>query len=269
MNIFILNAHWNNRGDEAANRALVDEIHRLRPEANINLQFAMVCSDGLDSLKSSDVKVLTHRFPHSRNFIELLLMYISKGHIAFSRDGKDFLNVMKKADIVVHAPGGPSIGDIYSRAEFAYLCRLLLALRLKKPVFIYAPSIGPFKNRTRNLIRKYILKRACCVTLRESISAEYFKELLPEKECTVTLDSAFQNDIDENDNKTVMKQDSELVAFLNEHEKVIGVTITDLQWNPKYIGNPEIPENIRDVFKRFVAYLKSKNYGVIFIPQLF
>lgn len=268
-NIFIIHTHWSNRGDEAANRALVDEIFRIRPGTKITVQLAMEGTAGTEALAKSGAQVLTHRFPRSWNFIELFFMFLSKGHITFSCDGKDFVKAMKNADIVVHAPGGPSIGDIYSNAEFAYLCRILLALRLKKPVFIYAPSIGPFKSKARNLLRKYILKRTCCVTLRESISAEYFKELLPKKKCLVTLDSAFQNDIDEKYSKDVMEQDAELCAFLNKYDRVIGITITDLQWNPKYAGNLEISKNIRNVFTKFVDYLNSKGYGVIFIPQLF
>ena len=268
-NILIVHTHWDNRGDEAANRAMVDEIHRLLPDAEITVQFASDETEGFEAFYSSGAKVLSHRFPHSWNLLEMILMYISKGYITCSKDGKDFLCAVKDADIVVHAPGGPSIGDIYSKAEFAYLCRLLFALRLKKPVFIYAPSMGPFENKVRNILRKYILKHACCITFREDISAGYFHNLLPDREYEVTLDSAFQNDIDEKSNKAIMEMDEELCDFLSKFNKVVGITITDLQWNPKYSGNYELSNHICSVFTKFIDFLKTEGYGVIFIPQLF
>lgn len=268
-NILIVHTHWGNRGDEAANRAMVDEIHHLLPNAEITVQFASDEKEEFEAFYSSGSMVLSHRFPHLHNLAEIVFMYISKGKITWSKEGKDFLRAVNAADIVVHAPGGPSIGDIYSRAEFAYLCRLLFALRLKKPVFIYAPSMGPFENKVRNILRKYVLKRACCVTFRESISGGYFHDLLPDKEYTVTLDSAFQNDIDVKFNKDLLNKDRKLCDFLNKFDKVIGITITDLQWNPKYSDNHELSNHIRSVFVRFVSFLEVEGYGVIFIPQLF
>lgn len=77
-----------------------------------------------------------YRFPRSRNLIEFLLMYISNDHIYLSDEGKDFLNTMNRADIVIHSPGGPLSDDIYSWAEFVPPCCLLLALCLKTGLYI-------------------------------------------------------------------------------------------------------------------------------------
>jgi polysaccharide pyruvyl transferase WcaK-like protein len=37
MKIVIPNAHWNNRGDEAAHRALWGELRKLYPEASVKV----------------------------------------------------------------------------------------------------------------------------------------------------------------------------------------------------------------------------------------
>lgn len=266
--IFILNAHWNNRGDEAANLALIDEL-TLDENNYISLQINSNVLYETEKLKQQGIKVLNSRFPKMRDTIEILLMYISKGKICISSQGKEFMNALKSADIVVHAPGGPSIGDIYIKSEIPYLYRLFLARRLGKKYFFYAPSMGPFINKKRNLFRKKILKDACGITLRESISLGYLKQLLPEAKCEVTLDSAFQHPVEMLKNVALYEEYEELKEFLKYHKKVIGITITDLQWNPLYSGNKVIKENIRKTFTVFINDLNKKGYGVVFIPQLF
>ena len=37
-NILIINAHWNNRGDESALRAMIDTLHEKYPEINFYVQ---------------------------------------------------------------------------------------------------------------------------------------------------------------------------------------------------------------------------------------
>ena len=61
----------------------------------------------------------------------------------------------------------------------------------------------------------------------------------------------------------------ELTRFISRFDKVVGITITDLMWNPKYKGNDDIKENIISTFKAVVYELTNRGYGVLFIPQLF
>lgn len=45
----------------------------------------------------------------------------TKGKIVVGRLYTQLINEVKSADIVLHAPGGPSIGDVYYDAEPGYL----------------------------------------------------------------------------------------------------------------------------------------------------
>lgn len=66
----------------------------------------------------------------------------------------------KKADIVLHAPDGPSIGDIYEEFELLYLKRLHLIKKMGVSYMFYAPSMDPFKSEKRNKQSKIILQDA-------------------------------------------------------------------------------------------------------------
>ena len=91
---------------------------------------------------------------------------MTKGKLSVTKEGREFINEVKKADIVLHAPGGPSIGDIYEESEWLYLKRLQLIKRMGVPYMFYAPSMGPFKNEKRNKQRKAILQRKLCLGIQ-------------------------------------------------------------------------------------------------------
>jgi len=269
INILVVHGHWYNRGDEAAIRAMVDEIQRRIPDSKITMQILAAKHVGMESFVQNNVNILDNYFPRKRDFLEWFIMYVTKGKLAWSSDAKKFLAEVKEADIVIHAPGGPSIGDIYSKAEWSYFERFLLFKRLEKKYYFYAPSMGPFCNKFRNIIRKYILKNAVGIVFREEISGLNFSRLLPDKEYKVTLDSAFQNSVDFVSNQKIFDRYDRLKEFLKNNDKVIGITITDLQWNGLYQGNIEIKNKIDDSFNKLLDYLIANGYAVVFIPQLF
>ncbi len=272
MNILIMHAHWNNRGDEAALRALIDELVLKYPSAHIHI---ILLTENVDKdwYGNKNVTFEGNFYPRTRDYYaEGLLALLSCGRIVFSERGKKFRNLVKNADIVLHGPGGPSIGDIYIKAETFYLYRLLFVNRMKVPYAFYAPSMGPFdtnKHWFRNIIRRKILNGAGIFCLREPQSKQYVEALGNVQTPTVTLDSAFQHPVDSDKYETMLNDYPELKNFLDSHNKVIGVTITHLMWNPKYKGNDEIRNRIGDTFKKFISYLNEQGYGVLFIPQLF
>ena len=47
------------------------------------------------------------------------------------------------------------------------------------------------------------------------------------------------------------------------------MTITDLQWNPKYAGDIDLVYRINTTFQKFIKYLYERKIGFLFIPQLF
>jgi len=270
LNILVLHAHWNNRGDEAAVRAMIDSLRSELPVKKVTI---MIMGSDVSWFPYDDMEVI-ELYPSSsggriRGYLDPLLMLVTLGKLSFCKGGKKFIKAADEADIVIHAPGGPSIGDLYGGrvlGDLPYLYRLLVAKILKKkPLFFYAPSMGPFSGRLRNFIRKLILKRADMITVRDPISAAYLKEQLG-LEAYVTLDSALQNDIPED----YLARYDNLSGILEalEHRKVVGMVITDLKWHPVYGCFPLLGEEIVDVCLSVVDYLCRNGYAILLIPQL-
>lgn len=268
MNYFVVNAHWDNRGDEAAIRSMMMELLKLSEDNTVSIQRAI---GEFGYFPQHEKIMVVPEFPKSgkKGVLEYYLALLTNGRIVFSKEAKAFYKALKNCNVVLHAPGGPSIGDIYIFQETNKLRRLKLVLRAKKKLMFYAPSMGPFNNKERNKIRKSILNQCDVIVLREAVSKEYLKTLDLNKEAIVTLDSAFQYQFSTEEYKRQFEEYSDLKKFLEKYDgKVIGITVTDLMWNSKYKATG-IDKTIRTTFETFVQRLTADNWGVVFIPQLF
>ncbi len=268
MKIFIMNAHWNNRGDEAAVRAMIDELLREIPDARITVHIWVSRKVYQFPYKSKNVKYIYETYKAMKEAVFFRLLFGCFIKCSFPADA-EFCHALKEADLVIYAPGGADISDNNLKIEMNNLIRLLYAKRLKKPYLFYAPSMGPFQIRWRNLIRRYVLKHSQLICVREPLSAGYIKDLRIKNDVYVTLDSAFQNDINSEECAKILEADQKLNLFLNNHDKIIGITITDLMWSVLYKNDRKLSVTIRDTFKRFIQEMIQQGYSILFIPQLF
>lgn len=259
MNILIINAHWDNRGDEAAIRSMIMELLALPNVSHIAIQRAIGEFGWFPKIPNVTV---IGEFPKSGKIgkIEYLLAKKSKGKILVSKEAKEFYKALKGCDIVLHAPGGPSIGDIYYNQEVIKLRRLDLVVEMNKKLMFYAPSMGPFEKKERNNERYKILSRAKRIVLRESMSKEFLKELNLDDRAIVTLDSAFQYEFNETQYQNEYDAYVTLSSFIDKYKgKVIGMTVTDLQWNTKYT-NSGVDITIKNTFERMVCKLSEEGW---------
>lgn len=266
-NILIINAHWNNRGDESALRAMIDSLHEIYPKAVFYVQ--LFTNSVQQFPEEPYIKNLQFVYPRKRAIFELPLVVLTKGKCALLSSTKDYIKLIKKMDLIIHAPGGPSIGDIYMHAELLYLMKFIIAKAVGIPYVFYAPSMGPFCNKKRNRMRKYVLNRAEMISVREAVSEKYLEDLGVKKKINVTLDAAIQKKISEKKYLRLLQDYSELNRFIGRYKKIIGVTITELEWQPYYKTREDIKEQIYESFHALLKKLKTEQYGVIFIPQLF
>ena len=268
MKFLIINCHPDNRGDEAAIHALVDELNQKYPECTITL---LIRGSGTPYPNMpSNVKMMHQFIPASgKSKFAHEIAVLSKGSISLSGGEKELINEISSSDIVIHAPGGPCIGDTYYNDEPTYLKIFDLVQKMKKPYMFYAPSMGPFNNSERNEWRKRILNGAEAIALRDPISADKVRALLPEKTIYQTLDSALQHDIDMSENEKKLTGYEELEHFLDSHDKCIGITITDLLWHPVHSKDQKTVDNIKSTFTEVIKELTNSHYGIVFIPQLY
>lgn len=268
MNILVLHAHTANRGDESAIKAMVDEISSAIENVHI-----VICINGNTFYPNmpDNVKQIG-RVPklHSKySYLCFWIYYLSRGKIVMPSSGIDeYDKALREADLVIHAPGEPSIGDIYKDVELLYLMRLNLAGKMGKPYMFYAPSMGPFNDEKRSRLRKKVLKGAKKILLRDPISIGYLKDFIPESEAEHAFDSALQHDIDIEVNAQKCDEYAALKEFIGSHKRCIGITITDLKWHPSY-KNTDYPEKIEACFKQFIEKKVNEGFGIVFVPQLY
>lgn len=270
MNIFIFGANWYNRGDESAIRALIDELKINKPECMIKIHF----NQRVTEIPYEDIEIIPpcarprRRDIPGRMAYNCMMAINGRVNLLWNRKKKEaFAGILKTidwADIAVFAPGGPTIGDIYRQYHLVDFMKLMSYK--KTPFVIYAPSMGPFKYK-RRYIRK-IVDRAEFITFREKISQGLYAQISPGKITTVTIDSAFQHDINKDKYAMQFERDTALRSFFSTYQNIVGITITDLEWHTLYKGTG-LCNIIRETFARFINYLDDKKYGVIFIPQLF
>lgn len=266
MQIMIINCHTANRGDEAAVKALVDELIALYPDIRITLGMRGSTRYPLlpKNVKSVNQVIVTDGRDYKYRIAKL-----TKGRVTIGRTYTRFISELRKADFILHAPGGPSIGDTYYNAEAGYLYVYDLLNAMGKPYMFYAPSMGPFWNTERNAWRREVLLNAKAIVLRDPISAEFVKELVPEKQIFQTLDSALQHDIDMQENEKKFSQFKELKDFILKHDQCIGITVTDLMWHPVWSKKTDVVDNIQKTFRSFIEEKIEMGYGIVFIPQLY
>lgn len=278
--IVIINSHSDNRGDEAAQRAMIDILTGLIP----NARFTLITRThrGLDVQKGVEVfgfVAYSKSFPFFNvPFVFLWLIFRFFG-IELSRVFKNLevFKVLKRisdADLVISAPGGPYIGDLYKAHEISeHLLQIFIAKLFRKPVMIYGPSMGPFNIWWRNLIRRYILNKVEIISLRDLFSREYLKRLkLAKPLIYVTADSAFQSsvELDKVKMEKIIKDEG-----LNYQEQgkstLIGVTPAGFRCNYRDAVNQMVLENnYSELMAKAVDYMASEyNAIIVFIPQLY
>ena len=267
MHIVIANAHWNNRGDEAALLALCERVRERYPVSRITIMI-------------KDKKFI-YSFPDNLGFDylscnfkaaqwQIWLAVLTHGFLVKSKVLKVSIRALKTADLIVYAPGGSVINDrFFWSKQIEYLTPFICAKFFRTPMFLAAPSIGPFNAYPKRHIRTYLLKVPDIICVREPISKHYLQSLGIYKNVNVTADLAFMGSVNKEENYQRLLADQRLHIFLNTHKKVVGITISDLKWHValgKEIGLVEI---IEESFRKMISSLQNKGYAVLLIPQLF
>lgn len=202
--VLVVNQHGDNRGDEAALAAMLDGLEqRLAPvRFTVVHQFAEAASQV--SLPH-DITWLPMRRPpltmvRSLTALTLALVPLSRrwAHHWVSRWIADpvtrqILDTYASADLVVSAPGGPYIGDLYAGHEPVHWLYARLGRAFGKPTILYAPSAGPFRRRLQAPWRRWVFNGFDVVTVREDVSAVHIRSLMGDAFAVeVTADSALQ-----------------------------------------------------------------------------
>jgi len=210
------------------------------------------------------------RYPWPRlAYLDAVLTLFTWGRLSLTRRGRRFLAAARSADLVIHAPGGPSIGDLYGgrTGDLPYLYRLYITSAvLRKPFFIYAASMGPFTNTVMNRLRRAVLSRASGIVVRDEVSASYLREQLGVAS-QVAADSALQDPVPTSASATTPGLDG-LLERLTRH-KYVGLVVSDLKWHPRHREDQATADRIIQAFRGLIRHLAQEGYRVLVVPQVF
>lgn len=267
LDITIVNAHWNNRGDEAALRALLAGLRQIYEACTITV----IVKDGKSVVQFPEMEGVA-AFPakFTAKKWDIWLSAISRGYVGKDDLLKKTVKKLKNTDLIIYSPGGSVINDrFFWSKQMEYLAPFICAKLYRIPMFVAAPSIGPFEADNPKRIRNWLLKTPKVTCVREAISQKYLAEIGITENVHVTMDLAFMDDVDPVPNERKLTNYTELNNFLVTHEKVVGMTLTDFKWHIKLRNDPQLLIRIEDAFQKIINRLTHKGYGVLLIPQLF
>lgn len=274
MKVVLTNCHWSNHGDEAAIKAIIRELFKIRKEITVEMLIkdkteinSDIYVDGRNIIKKT-----LQFLPGAFDYIIQILTY---GKIGFNSKMKAFILELKTADYIIYAPGGSVINDrFWIRKQLEYLLPFVIAYLYKKKLFIAAPSIGPFKNKNFlfSLFRRKMLSVPEFFLVRDQISLDSINKqgMRKGQKTFLTIDSAFCDyEFKSFCFEKILKKDKELSFFFSKFKKIVGLTVTDLIWNVKFKEKKELPIQIHKSTDIFISYLQNRGIGVLLIPQLF
>ena len=183
MNILIVNQPLRNRGDESAHRALIRSMLQAIPDAHICVLYYCEKADAVNQfvVKNERVKYVIefHPYQHQLLAFDFLRKGLENSLFWLHPYVYKYLRHYRWADVVVCAPGGICMGGFMDSWHEE---QLLIAMKLRKPIFYYGRSIGPFWDEPdeKRIFKQQairILKYATYVSLRDTTSIKIAKEL--------------------------------------------------------------------------------------------
>jgi colanic acid/amylovoran biosynthesis protein len=194
--VLVVNQHGDNRGDEAAMTAMLDALEvRLHPvRFTVLHQFNDPAASSVAAGHDVQFLPLAPRglaFPRLFAGTALRCLRLPWRGVA-GPVGRDVLDAYGSADLVVSAPGGPYLGDIYAWHEPLHWFYILLGWLFRRPLFLYASSAGPFEKRWMNPARRFVVHRFAKLAVREDVSARHLRALVGTRpiDLEVTIDTA-------------------------------------------------------------------------------
>ena len=179
-----------NKGSGAMLISTIEAIRKDIPNSHFTINTPFPELDK-KNCKIKNVTMVTHKrksLKYIARFFLSMILYVLPLRM-FVKDPvlRDYLD----SDIILDL-GGDGLTDDYGIIATITSCyNLLLCNLLRKPLVIYAQSIGPFKNKFTRALARYCLNRVSLLIVREEITYNYLKRIGIKNKIHFTADSAF------------------------------------------------------------------------------
>jgi len=266
----VVNQHGENRGDEAALRAMIRAIDARYPGSSF-VVLAQARGRGLQlSFGAHDVRLESLLLPPAQAlglaaYGALAAIGLRPSFLLTGR-ARGVIDGYRQADVVITAPGGPYFGDIYAGHELVHWFFVYLARAHGAPVFQYAPSCGPFRRPVLNWLRRRFYGWIDVLVVREEISREHLVSLLgPGVPVHVAADAAIQDRI-----RPASR--AEYFAGARAHLRDRFLVAVTLQ-RYRFPGDPDPPARQAAYERAVLACLErlaeARQAHFLFVPQLY
>ncbi len=172
-----------------------------------------------------------------------------------------FYEAIKTCKLLV-VSGGDILGDYGDEALKHYFFPIAIAIALKKPVFIFAQSISPYKSDKLLKFAGYYLNKVDLITVREKISYEYLKSLKIKAPFYLTADPAFLLEPSSEDR---LKEILDFEGISLDSPLTLGVSVSETltEWGgADHNGFLKIMADVCDII------IKRYNAKIIFVPHV-
>jgi colanic acid/amylovoran biosynthesis protein len=249
-----------NRGDEGILRGMINAFSQNLKDVDVKVlaHHDIVTSD-LTGLKTHKPLLDTERAALLPFYI-LQMIYLTLWTKIYSMgiflplgSRKESVKALMEADLVL-VSGGGFLNDNYKPAILGRLFELFFAYILKKPVGIYAHSLGPFNTRFYRLFAKMVFNRMNIITVREKISSSLLEEMKIHVPIRVVPDAAFGMPLN-------TSYDEEFLSQLVQDEKeMVSISVRDWEYYSSERGHEKYIDTIANV----ADSLSEDGYGIIF-----
>lgn len=263
--IIIINQPSSNRGDEAAHRSLVRKINATLPEAKVEVIYTQESENTAKQMsvqgKSNSYSIIRFNVKGMNGFIpKLIVKYDLFFFVKIYTGYRKLFNKIKKADVVICAPGGICMGGFHN---WNHLFFLGLAFYAKKDIIYYSRSIGPFPStckafRIFNKRSLDLLRKMSFISLRDKKSMVIAQDL--GVEFLSSIDTAFL-DVPE------AKIPFELKLKIGNNYIIF--VPNSLTWHPAFKSARQ--DVIDNFYLKVMDYLLDKfpTSNIVMLPQLF
>lgn len=262
QNIVVINQPLSNRGDEAAHRSLLRALDKEFPQAKITVLFLNVKEEDIEDFIVKSPRIAYLNITGLKRGISFLrrwslrsdAIFLSLLHPTIYK----YARIIKKADVVICAPGGVCMG-LFQNWE--HIFNLTLAKYYNKKLVYYSRSFGTFPLETvwNNTFRKIsynLLNSFDFLSIRDKKTMRLADEL--KLSYIPSIDTAFLD----TPNVTIP---SEILDLIEEQKFVVFVP-NSLTWHTAYKDRDQ--KDIDSFFIEIFKMLLEKNKKVVMLPQL-
>ncbi|MDL1969243.1 MAG: polysaccharide pyruvyl transferase family protein [Deltaproteobacteria bacterium] len=172
-----------------------------------------------------------------------------------------FYEAIKTCDLLV-VSGGDVLADYGDESIKHCFFPIAVAIALKKPVYVFAQSISPYKSNAILKFARFFLNKLSLITVRERLSLEYLKNIGIKAPLHLTADPAF----------TLMPCSSSRLNEIiqaehlpNANSTMIGISVSETATRWSDSSHEDFAKIMAEVCDQLINKYKAK---IVFIPHV-